>query len=344
MPDLQSTESSSVKKGEGYFSKTQEFFSSTWENLKQPEKTDEPPEGSVILAANLARSARLYEILGDQQAQEVISACLFIFSKVAEHHLGKVIKTIGDQIICTFSKADHALKAAKDMYLSLRHMPALDDSDLVPPKIRVAIHMGAFIYKGNDIFGDGVNVLMRIMEFAEQRQILLTDPVAEAMPDSADKFRCIARGKTKTKAKGLGIHQLIWDPDSSSELQNSSVFGMLKPPASHLELQFGEHLIEVSQERPAVVMGRRNRSDLVIHDSRVSRDHALIEYRQGRFVLTDQSLNGTYLVMNNEPRILKSSEIYLEGKGIIGLARKVKESSPQAIHFSVFLTKNKKSE
>jgi class 3 adenylate cyclase len=344
MPELKSTESSSVKKGEGYFSKTQEFFSSTWENLKQSEKTDEPPENSVILAANIARSARLYETLGDQQAQEVISACLFIFSKVGEHHSGKIIKTVGDQIICTFPKPHDALKAAKDMYLALRRMPALDDSDLVPPNIRAAIHMGTFIYKGNDIFGDGANVLIRIMEFAEQRQILVTDPVLEAMPDSPDTFRCIARGRSKSKDKGLGIHQLVWDPNSSSELQNSSISGMLKPPASHMELQFDAHLIEISQDRPRITIGRRNSNDLVVHDSRVSRTHARIEYRQGKFVLTDQSLNGTYLVMNKKPQILKGSEIYLEGKGIIGLARKVKNSSPEAIHFSVFLTKNKKSE
>lgn len=103
-----------------------------------------------------------------------------------------------------------------------------------------------------------------------------------------------------------------------------------------LELRFHDHIIEISQARPSVTMGRQRHNDLVVQDNRVSRSHARFEYRGGQFVLIDQSTNGTYVFIRGEKgRNLKQNELPVKGTGIIGLGRKVTPESPQAIHFTV---------
>lgn len=107
-----------------------------------------------------------------------------------------------------------------------------------------------------------------------------------------------------------------------------------KPAPSHLEIRLGDHIIEISQTRPTVTMGRQEHNDLEVIDTRVSRSHARIEFRKGEFVLVDHSTNGTFVMINGEKGInLKRNEVTLEGSGIITLGRKVTPDSPKAIHY-----------
>ncbi len=103
-----------------------------------------------------------------------------------------------------------------------------------------------------------------------------------------------------------------------------------------LELRFHDHIIEISEERPGVTMGRQRHNDLVVQDNRVSRSHARFEYRKGKFILIDQSTNGTYVFIKGKKAMnLKQDELPVYGSGIIGLGRKVTPDSPQAIHFTI---------
>jgi hypothetical protein len=109
------------------------------------------------------------------------------------------------------------------------------------------------------------------------------------------------------------------------------------PPApSRMEVRFGDQVISVNQTRPTITMGRQEHNDLEVIDTRVSRSHARIEYREGAFVLIDHSTNGTFVLMEGKPGVnLRRSEIPLEGGGIITLGRKGTPESPKAIHFSL---------
>ena len=77
----------------------------------------------VILFADISRSTQIYEILGNVAAQRLMANCLALLSEVAEQHQGTVIKTIGDEVMCTFPDADRAFEAAKAMQQALEQMP-----------------------------------------------------------------------------------------------------------------------------------------------------------------------------------------------------------------------------
>jgi hypothetical protein len=119
------------------------------------------------------------------------------------------------------------------------------------------------------------------------------------------------------------------DADESSAVDPSS-------GPSQMELRFGDIVISISQTRPTVTLGRQEHNDLEVIDTRVSRSHARIEYRNGQFILIDHSTNGTYVLINGKQGMnLKRGELPLEGSGIITLGRKVSVSSPKAIHFAL---------
>jgi pSer/pThr/pTyr-binding forkhead associated (FHA) protein len=68
-------------------------------------------------------------------------------------------------------------------------------------------------------------------------------------------------------------------------------------PTAKLIVIFGARLgkqYHLGRER--MLIGRLGRSDILIDDSSVSREHAIIERRDGRFVLEDlKSTNGTFV-------------------------------------------------
>jgi pSer/pThr/pTyr-binding forkhead associated (FHA) protein len=108
-----------------------------------------------------------------------------------------------------------------------------------------------------------------------------------------------------------------------------------------LELRLADQIIEVGRNRPAITLGRQSHNDLVIDDIRVSRAHARIEYRRGKFVLIDQSTNGTYAIIQGENKIkLRRDEASLQGNGVISLGRKTARNSTgkdPLIHYEIKL-------
>ncbi|MBF0195214.1 MAG: adenylate/guanylate cyclase domain-containing protein, partial [Magnetococcales bacterium] len=63
---------------------------------------------SAILFADIAGSTKLYEAIGDAKARELTSSCIDLLSKITIEFQGVVIKTIGDEVMCTFPSADAA--------------------------------------------------------------------------------------------------------------------------------------------------------------------------------------------------------------------------------------------
>jgi adenylate cyclase len=143
----------------------------------------------------------------------------------------------------------------------------------------------------------------------------------------------IAGGEPDPPPRCSTCDTILLIPSSGTPPPTSVV---VSQPLHLLELRFHDHIIEISQERPNVTMGRQRHNDLVVQDNRVSRSHARFEYRKGKFVLIDQSTNGTYVFIKGKKGMnLKQDELPVHGNGIIGLGRKVTSDSPQAIHFTI---------
>jgi len=289
----------------------------------------------AILFADIANSTHIYETLGNKAAKNLIDACISLLSNVAAKHQGTVIKTIGDEIMCTFPTANDAVEAAVEMHLSLEDMPFPENPEYGSPNIYVGIQFGQVIKEGGDVFGDAVNVAARMTALAKQRQIITTEGTVKLLSKERQAFtRCIDKTTVKGKSGILRIYEVVWEEHDVTVMATHTP--EIPTVKSHLELTYKGQTIKLDENRPTATLGRQSHNDVVVDDKRVSRSHARIEYNRGKFTLIDQSSNGTLVRIEGEKSILlKREEIQLQGSGVIGLGRNVTSESESAVHFAV---------
>lgn len=85
-------------------------------------------------------------------------------------------------------------------------------------------------------------------------------------------------------------------------------------------IEFDGKKIELGKGQFSLTIGRVDTNDVAIASPGVSRSHAKIENRRGKFFLTDQSTNGTVVRLGNRPPLLlRRKEVLLLGSGEIGV-------------------------
>jgi pSer/pThr/pTyr-binding forkhead associated (FHA) protein len=99
-------------------------------------------------------------------------------------------------------------------------------------------------------------------------------------------------------------------------------------------LRHGTREIELDEIHSMVTFGRDPQNDVVIADRMASRMHARIERRRDRFVLVDQSSNGTYVTIEGGPEIhLRREELILRGHGHVSFGHARKDESGEILLF-----------
>ena len=79
---------------------------------------------------------------------------------------------------------------------------------------------------------------------------------------------------------------------------------------------------------------RSDDNDLVIKGNLISRIHCRVEISREKFLIVDQSTNGTFIITRQgEELFVRRDSVQLSGEGVIGLGRVVQPGSAQAIHF-----------
>ena len=104
----------------------------------------------AVLFADIAGSTRLYETLGDERAFATVGRSVAGMGDACRTYDGRVVKTIGDEVMSVFATADAAAQAAIAMQSSL----ALDDNAAMRVAIRIGFHFGPAIERDGDVFGD----------------------------------------------------------------------------------------------------------------------------------------------------------------------------------------------
>ena len=296
-----------------------------------------PPEQHLktILFADVAGSTRLYDRLGDQRALALITHCLDLMIARTQACKGTLVKTIGDEVMCLFGLPDQAVSAAVGM-----HEDVSADSQLLPHhmQVRIGLHHGPVISECGDVYGDAVNIAARMVAQAKGGQIITTGVTLGMLSsDFRDTARLVDQARVKGKSLPIEIYELAWGQPGELTMITSlsgNMAGSKSGSEVMLTLHFqGKHWT-LSQQQPAVSMGRDAANEIVINDPRVSRMHARIELRKDRFILVDQSTNGTYLMAaDGQCPLVRRDEIVLPASGIIGLGEKAAPDSPVSIRF-----------
>ena len=273
-----------------------------------------------VLFADISDSTRLYDTMGDTVAMGVVMSCLDLLRGAVESREGRVVDRIGDELMCTFPSPESAAHGAIALQYGVDE--AKRDGTLPEPvNIRIGFHFGDIVLDGERIFGETVYVAKRVSSLAKARQILTTRETVDALPNAAQVMvRFVDRTRLKGKSKQYEVFEVVWDP----EQMTAAVGGFLAPPprpaaSREMTLKFGDVVVQMSNDKPEVTVGRTDPCTLVIEDQRVSRIHAKIELRRGAFLLTDLSTNGTQVVREGavEPVYLHRDTTPLEREGVI---------------------------
>lgn len=297
-----------------------------------------PPAKQIlqtILFADIAESSRLYESLGDARALSLVSACLEKINVTVFEHQGKVVKTIGDEVMCVFNSPDQAAAAAVCM-----HEAVSSDSCLTPYhlRLRIGLHHGSAISEDGDYFGDAVNTAARMVAQAKAGQIITNRSTLELMsPDRHSTARLVDQTRVKGKQETFDLFELSWGQPEEQTMVTTRVGEFIEENQrryARLTIEYGGQSFEVNQIQPVITMGRDPTNHVVVEDPKVSRLHARIEKRRDRFFLVDQSTNGTYLVPGNgEMIMLRRDEAGLTSTGRLSLGEPVSPSSPHIITY-----------
>jgi class 3 adenylate cyclase len=289
----------------------------------------------TILFADIAGSTRLYDRLGDQSALALISHCLDLMIVCTQACNGTLVKTIGDEVMCIFDLPDKAVSAAVGMHESIHA-----DLQLMPYRmqVRIGLHHGPVISESGDVYGDAVNIAARMVAQAKGGQIITTGLTLGMLSSDCQSIaRLVDQTRVMGKPIPIDVYELAWgQPDELtmithlSEGMSGSKSGMKKTLALYSQ---GEPW-KVSQSQPVISMGRDTANEIVVNDPRVSRMHARIELRKDRFIIVDQSTNGTYLMAaDGRGPIVRRDEIVLPPSGLIGLGEKAEIGSLISIRF-----------
>ena len=295
-------------------------------------------ENVVVLFANIADSARLYERMGDEDATDVIKNCLSLMQQVTQDQMGDVINTIRDKVNCIFWDAISAVSAAKSMNEAIDNYIMEETDEQIPVNLHIGIHSGPVQMDGNRIFGDTVNVVTQLTQMAKPREILISAAVFNALDES---LKLSAQQTTAKSVKGIAtplkLYEVVWeDFDTTLAIDRDKLSQLRQAADTFLELKLQDEAFEITAQNPRLYLGRQSQNDIVIPAKSASRFHAFIELRDGQFILSDNSSNGTYIYPNDaKPLHVKQQETYLEGAGALCLGEDSGADAPQAVHYRV---------
>jgi len=290
----------------------------------------------AILFADVVGSTRLFEQMGDLRARDLITTCIDIMRAATEAHGGTVIKTIGDEVMATFPTADAALNAASQMQMLISRHPDLR-SEGQPVSIRVGCHFGSVVLDSRDVFGASVHTANRMTSQAKAGQIMTSAATIERL---SPEWRSVARQVDVLAIHGqsaeLALYEVLWHgEDVTSMLPASTLGAHAQQRPLRLTLQANGRDFVVDERHPRLIIGRAEDSHVVMQGQLVSRLHARIEYTRNRFLITDQSTNGTFVVLEGqEPAFVRRDSLPLSGNGRIGLGSTPDPESPQTLRFS----------
>jgi adenylate cyclase len=151
---------------------------------------------AAILAADVAGSCRLIGIDEEGTVARLKALRKTLFDPRITDHSGRIVKNTGDGALVEFASVVDAVRCADEIQRGMAeqntHVP--QDKRI---EFRIGIHVGDIIIADDDIFGDGVNIAVRLEGIAEPGGICISD----------DAHRQV-RGKVESTFEDIGSQNL----------------------------------------------------------------------------------------------------------------------------------------
>ncbi|WP_067855263.1 adenylate/guanylate cyclase domain-containing protein [Nocardia shimofusensis] len=177
-----------------------------WAQVERPDLARLVPDGRVaIVFSDIEGSTALNERLGDQAWVKLLDRHEKLIRKLVAAHGGHVVKNQGDGFMIAFAEAAQAVRCSIEIQRALgsRAMKAGNRENV---RVRIGIHTGKSVRRGDDLFGRNVAMAARVAGQASGGEILVSEDVRTAVSTEPDIVLTPAQ---EVELKGFtGCHRL----------------------------------------------------------------------------------------------------------------------------------------
>jgi len=248
-----------------------------------------------VLFADVAGSTRMYGEYGDDATREMLIRCLDFMETIVTAHKGRVVRRIGDELLCLFAEPDPAAFASIALHTKLAQAGA-DGSFKRPMRARIGFEAGPVQESGGALFGNSVHTAARVASLAKAGQTLTTRPTRDQLNPAV---RCFTRPYDRVILKGQAeeqeIFEVVWNVPTSTLVnpRAQTAAAPSRPRAVRVLLEYGGQRYQVDASNPRLEIGRDVSCDLAVTGPSVSMVHGRVVWERGGPKYEDVSTNGT---------------------------------------------------
>src|SRR5665213_425804 len=194
----------------------------------------------TVLFTDVVGSTSFFERNGDTAGLVMIHRHDELAAAAIRQYNGKVIKTIGDSAMAEFPNPGAAVRAAVEIERQfLKLNLALPENQRA--EVRIGVHTGVGFRKGNDLFGDVVNVTARIVKRTAPAQILISRATQEAISNESDLHcRWLSKFTIDGRTEKEDIFEVVWtDVEAYDSVQDRMAASSHIPPRYDVLSQIG---------------------------------------------------------------------------------------------------------
>ena len=295
----------------------------------------------TVVFADLTGSTRIFESFGNAKATQVITRLTDWLGKVCVARVGKVAKNLGDGVLMVFAHSTAAVDAVSEMQrLHTERLKTWPDN--LKMHLQIGMAQGEVIEQAGDFFGDAVNLASRLSYLLGANQIFASDTVINQLPaDTLVRFRSLGAMDIRGRVENCMVHRVEWQSEVLSDFFTVPA-GLGAAAAAMSRQQIGTMVLAwldveatfISTDLP-IHLGRLAEAQFVVNDPRVSRLHAKITWRAGKFYLEDVSSYGTWVKFSGSADVvaLRRQECVLMVSGEIALGAPFEDFSVPTVSF-----------
>jgi TolB-like protein/class 3 adenylate cyclase len=178
---------------------------------------------AAILAADVAGSCRLIGIDEEGTLAQLKALRKTLFDPKITDHRGRIVKNTGDGALVEFASVVDAVRCADEIQRGVAEQN-IDVPQIKRIEFRIGIHVGDIIIEENDIFGDGVNIAVRLEGIAEPGGVCISDDAHRQIRGKVDiAFDDMGSQSLKNIAEPMRAWRVRIGPSSSPAM-------LTKPP------------------------------------------------------------------------------------------------------------------
>ncbi len=152
-----------------------------WAQVERPDLARLTADGEVVIVfSDIEGSTEINEALGDREWVKILERHTKVVDKLVGDHGGHVVKNQGDGFMIAFGDALQAVLCCIGIQQALSE-PG-ERRQVI--RVRIGIHLGSSVRRGDDLFGRNVAMSARVAGQAAGGEILITDPVRAATADA----------------------------------------------------------------------------------------------------------------------------------------------------------------